>query len=114
MSELEERLDAELKLMVRAKLLPAYVREFGFTIEGRKKPWRADFAWPEYKLMVEVDGGEFVQGRHNRGGPRYQDDLRKGNRAAILGYTVLHFSTGMMDEAITTIEEWFKARSLTG
>lgn len=37
---------------------------------GRPKlrQWKFDFAWPEYRVAVEIQGGMFVAGRHNRGG----------------------------------------------
>lgn len=112
-SELEEELDGELSLLVRTHSLPSYERQYAFA-KSVGRQWKADFAWPEWNLLVEVDGGEFTRGRHNRGGKDYQDDLRKGNVAAILGYFVLHFSTGMMGEASSVIEDWFANRPLAG
>lgn len=66
-----------------------------------KRQWRFDFAFPEYRLAVELDG--VVVTRINGvivtlGGHASIDGIRKGyekiNHAAMLGWTVLHFLQG--------------------
>lgn len=52
------------------------------------KGWRFDVAWPAYKVAVEIDGGVWLRGRHNRGGG-FIEDCRKLNEAARLGWIVL-------------------------
>ena len=37
------------------------------------RKWRFDFAWPEQKVAVEMEGGVFIGGAHTRGG-HYQSD----------------------------------------
>ena len=66
-----------------------FEQEFKFC-ETRK--WRADFYLIGTKLLIEVEGGIWSNGRHTRGSG-YQADMEKYNAAAILGYTVLRFST---------------------
>lgn len=61
--------------------------------ESRK--WRFDLAWPERKLAVEVEGGTFVAGRHNRGAG-YEKDCEKYNEAVLAGWTVLRVTTKMV------------------
>lgn len=56
------------------------------------KDWRFDMAWPDYKLAVEVEGGTFVNGGHNRG-KYYSDNCRKYNEATLMGWRVLRFTT---------------------
>ena len=71
--------------------------------------WRFDFTFPGM-LAVEVDGGtKFGKSRHSRGSG-YEEDCRKLNRAAILGWRVLRFSTAMVlsGEAINTVESALK------
>ena len=54
--------------------------------------WRFDFAWPEYKLAVEIHGGIFIRGGHNR--PIQQTkDWEKQREAVRLGWRVLPFGT---------------------
>lgn len=61
------------------------------------RKWRFDLAWPELKLAVEVDGGTWVQGRHNRGSS-IEKEYEKGAEAAILGWRVIHVSNHMVDD----------------
>ena len=75
--------EAALKLM----RCPPWEAEFRFATERR---WRADYAWPLHGLLVEVDGGAFVGGRHIRGAG-FRADLEKLNAAALLGYRVLRY-----------------------
>ena len=53
--------------------------------------WRFDFARPDIKLAIEVDGGIWNGGRHS-GGKGQLADLEKGNAAIALGWQVLHFA----------------------
>lgn len=50
--------------------------------------WRADFAWPDEKVLLEVEGGIWMRGRHTRGAG-WQKDADKYNEASIMGYTLL-------------------------
>jgi len=71
------------------------VHGIGFETEFKfhqDRKWRADFYLTGTKLLVEVEGGIWSNGRHTRGSG-YQADMEKYNAAAILGYTVLRFST---------------------
>ncbi len=70
--------------------LPPYVREYRFHAVRR---WRFDYAWPEHKVALEVDGGAGAFGRHSRpGGMRA--DHEKSNTALLQGWTVLRVLTG--------------------
>jgi very-short-patch-repair endonuclease len=72
-------------------------REFQFHPERR---WRADFAIEPIlpaRLLVEVDGGAWVAGRHTRG-LCFEGDAEKLNAAAELGYRVLRFTPRMVED----------------
>jgi len=61
-----------------------------------KRRWRFDYAFPDYKVAVEIDGGLFVpagrhSGRHS-GGIGQKRDMEKMNAAAELGWLVLHYT----------------------
>ncbi len=68
------------------------VREWSF---AKPRRWRFDFAFPKEKLAVEIEGGTWIQGRHNRGSS-IEKDLVKYNTAALLGWTVLRFTPAMV------------------
>ena len=62
-----------------------------------KRKWRFDFAWPKSKVAVECEGGTWVGGRHVRG-QGYANDLDKYNRATVMGWCVLRFTTDMLNK----------------
>ena len=56
------------------------------------RKWRFDYAIPELKIAIEIDGGVWDYGRHNR--PQgYINDMEKLNNAISLGWYVLRFTT---------------------
>ena len=67
-----------------------FVREFKF---HPKRKFKADFAWPHKKLLVEVEGGTWLgsKGRHTSG-KGFESDCEKYNLAAMEGYKVLRFT----------------------
>ena len=66
------------------------VCEYLFAAEiGRK--WRFDFAFAVASLAVEIDGGAWIRGRHNRG-KGFIADMEKSNWAVRLGWAVLRFT----------------------
>lgn len=67
--------------------IPRPLAEFRFAIEvGRD--WRFDWAWPDHKLALEVDGGGYTRGRHHRF-EGFSEDCIKINTAIVLGWRVL-------------------------
>lgn len=74
---------AEFKRLCAEAGLPLPAQEFKFAAPERK--WSADFAWPEEKVLLEVEGGAWSGGRHTRGSG-YLEDMSKYNNAALRGY----------------------------
>jgi very-short-patch-repair endonuclease len=72
--------------VLEAEGLPLPETEYQFAAPHRK--WKADFCWPDLKIIVEVEGGVWTGGRHTRG-TGYLGDILKYNVASILGYRVL-------------------------
>lgn len=62
--------------------------------------FRADFFCPALSLIVEVNGGQWINGRHNRGGKGYEDDLMKINLAQASGFHVMQFTYEMLERGI--------------
>ena len=60
------------------------VKEYKFHPERR---WRFDYAVPEHKIALEVEGGVWTQGRHTR--PQgFLGDIEKYNTATLMGWRV--------------------------
>jgi very-short-patch-repair endonuclease len=72
-------------------------------------PADVDFAWPEAKLAVEVDGYRWHSGRQ-----QWQNDMQRQNALAEVGWLVLRFSwydvTNRPDYVIRTIMEAYRNR----
>ena len=99
MSDLEELLLQHIKLVG----LPTPEREYRFSPPRR---FKADFAYPDEMLLIEVEGGVWTRGRHTRGGG-YSKDMEKYNLAATMGYRILRFTGDMIKDgtAMQTIEK---------
>lgn len=67
-----------------------YVREYRFSDETDH---RADFAFPQWRILVEIDGNIWVKGGHSSGAGILRD-IAKTNLAAVNGWTLLRFDTG--------------------
>jgi len=67
--------------------IPPPVSELPFE-PGRK--WRFDYAWPEHRVALEIEGGVYTRGRHTRPAG-YLKDLEKYNTATLRGWRLLRF-----------------------
>ncbi len=66
---------------------PDLEREYRFHHERR---WRADFAQMEARVLIEIEGGIWVNGRHNRAAG-FNADLEKYMEAGLAGWRVFRF-----------------------
>jgi very-short-patch-repair endonuclease len=88
--------------LLREGDFPPYVREYRVFPPRR---WRIDFAWPEPRAGVEIDGGQWAYqgGRHNT-----DSDREKHNTLVLNGWRVLRFSGTYLedqpDECIATVK----------
>lgn len=64
------------------------IREHRFALP---RNWRFDFAWPDEKIAVEIEGGIWTKGRHTRG-KGFLNDLEKYNAATLEGWKVYRFT----------------------
>lgn len=61
------------------------VKEYRF---HDKRKWRFDYAIPEHKIAIEVEGGVWTGGRHTS--PKgFLGDMEKYNTATVMGWRVL-------------------------
>lgn len=93
--------EAEFALHCRAAKI-AVVPEFKF---HPTRKWRADFAIPERMILIEIEGGVWIGGRHQTG-TGFSADCEKYSHAALLGYKVFRFTPEMVrsGEAVRMIE----------
>jgi very-short-patch-repair endonuclease len=85
-------LEALFALQLRATGLPTPVKQHKF---HPKRKWLFDFAWPELKIAVEIEGGTYTGGRHVR--PEgFREDAIKYNNATMLGWSVYRFTSDMV------------------
>lgn len=60
------------------------IKEYQFY---KQRKWRFDYAIPLHKIALEVEGGVWIGGRHNRA-KGFLNDMEKYNTAALLGWRV--------------------------
>ena len=79
------RLEKRFALLWQAHGGPPLEPEFRFHPERR---WRADFAHIPSRTLVEIEGGIYVNGRHNRAAG-FAADLEKYLEATLAGWRVV-------------------------
>lgn len=88
--------------------IPTPVAEYRFAPPRR---WRLDFAWPEQKLALEVEGGIWTGGRHTRGSG-FIGDMEKYNTLAIMRWHLLRVTPAQIKsgEAATLVKKWHETK----
>ena len=70
------------------------VKEFKFHPLRR---WKFDFAIPELKVAVEIEGGVYTNGRHTRG-VGYAKDCEKYNNATLEGWRLFRLTSNLCNK----------------
>lgn len=78
---------------------PLPVAEYKFHVERR---WRFDYAWPDYHVALEVEGGVWTGGRHTRG-VGFVKDMEKYNAAAVQGWRIIRCQPAELSKTKTLI-----------
>ena len=112
-SAAKTRWEDSFKFQCMALKLPKALPQFRF---HPKRQWKCDFGWPDYKLLVEIDGGIWIKGgkgAHSRPA-NIERDMEKSNYAQLLGYVFLRFrpvdvTSGL---AVDIVQKYMDKRNL--
>lgn len=74
-------------------IVPRPIQEFRWHHTRR---WRFDFAWPELRLALEVEGGIWMEKGRRTTGSGFDADCGKYDQALIAGWRVLRATGGMV------------------
>ena len=95
----KKNLEDQFLFDAKALGAPEPEREYRFMAPVRQ--FRFDFAWPEFKVAVEVEGGTFKRGksRHTTGSGFHKDCI-KYNYATLYGWKVLRGDVKMVESGL--------------
>ena len=97
-------MDGYVRLLCTLHRFPEPEPEYRF---HRVRRWRFDFAWPEHKVALEIEGGVWTRGRHVR--PHgFLRDIEKYNWATALGWRVLRATPQMVSDADPRLIDWLE------
>lgn len=72
---------------------PPLTEEYRF---HKKRMWRADYACVEARVLIEIEGGVWIRGRHLR--PQgFVADAEKYNTATLEGWAVIRLPPSFID-----------------
>ena len=87
-------IEEQLAYFLASAGIQGFEREYRFAPPRR---WRFDFAWTDIRLALEIEGGTWVTGRHNRP-VGYAKDLEKYNTATLMGWRVLRVTPALVTD----------------
>jgi len=88
----ESEAEAQLAQAFTDAGLTGWVQQYRY-VKGRKH--RADFAFPEQRLIVEVDGGVYNRKAHGSISGILRD-MERSNLAAVNGYRVMRYTPSVI------------------
>ena len=66
-----------------------FVRQFR---PFKERKFSCDFLLSDYNVIIEIEGGQWINGRHQRG-TGYKNDIEKYNMITLAGYKILRLTT---------------------
>lgn len=102
----KSHLESDFLFLIRCANFPKPEQEYRF---DQTRRFRFDFAWPELKLAVEIEGGIWLGRRGGHTSAKgYINNCRKYNLAVLQGWTVLRYTKETMREGIEDLEGVFR------
>ena len=100
-------LELKMSMLLRSMKID-YEQEYPFlgnkSKNGKYRKWKLDFAIPEIKLAIEMEGGVFTKGRHTR--PMgFIKDIEKYNQLTEHGWRLLRYSINEFKDTTRMIEQ---------
>jgi very-short-patch-repair endonuclease len=87
----------ELKFLDYWQLLaPKHLQPIAEYPFAKPRKFRFDYAFPEQRVAIELEGGSWSGGRHTRG-QGFEDDCTKYNLAVQLNWRVLRYTTSLLE-----------------
>jgi very-short-patch-repair endonuclease len=86
-------LEGTFAMQLKAMNLPEPKREYRF---HPVRKWRFDFAYPDRKIAIEVEGGTYTRKSRHTSPVGYRNDIIKYNSATALGWKVYRGDTAMV------------------
>ena len=92
---------------IKCMKFPGFIRQYKF---HPSRNYEADFCNPSILLILEVDGGTWMDKGGHTTGTGYEHDRERDLEALMLGYKVMRFVPDMVNDgrAIKYIEKIFK------
>ena len=103
-----EKWERLLRQHIKAAGLPDMAEQHQFHPERK---WRLDFAYPELRLGIEVEGGIWRKGGGAHSHPiNIERDIEKHNALVMLRWTVFRFTPQIITSGagLRMVEEWMK------
>jgi len=115
----KEKHELAFLFLVHTAKLREPEREYRF---HPKRLWRLDFAWPDLKIGVEIEGGLWRKDKHGNWAGAHshptniQRDIEKSNALVLLGWSLLRFSEREIKstEAIQNVKSLILQKGGTG
>ena len=110
-----KRFEDLLAFQCRAYQLPQPHEQYRFA-QSMGRQFSADFAWPAYHLLLEVQGGIWRAGGGAHSHPlNIERDIEKQQHAVLLGWFVLPVTTDQVEkgDAIVLLQKTLIARGWT-
>lgn len=83
--------------------LPEPVRQYPVLNPKTGRNWKLDFAWPQEKLCVEIQGGSWIRGGHNTAQGQHSD-YERHNALTRMGWRIFYFNSIAMKHPADVVE----------